>query len=110
MPGFITYGLAFIVIIYYSSFSRQILRKDEEKTKDLPLFLGFSPSGVVERDIVYANFGTVADFRKLKAMGVSVKDKIVLVRQGRVFRGNKVVTYELSLKRLTLVTYELSLK
>ena len=47
---------------------------------------------------MYANFGTVADFRKLKAMGVSVKDKIVLVRQGRVFRGNKVVTYELSLK------------
>lgn len=73
-------------------FSRQILRKDEKKAKGLPFFLGFSPSGVVERDVVYANFGTVKDFRKLKAMGVSVKDKIVLVRQGRVFRGNKVGT------------------
>lgn len=79
-----------IIIIYYSLFSRQILRKDEEKAKDLPFFLGFSPSGVVERDVVYANFGTVDDFRKLKAMGVSVENKIVLVRQGRVFRGNKV--------------------
>ena len=41
---------------------------------------------------MYANFGTEKDFRKLKAMGVSVKNKIVLMRQGRVFRGNKVCT------------------
>ena len=66
------------------------MRKDEEKSKDIPIFLEFSPSGVVEGEVVYANFGTEKDFKKLKAMGVSVKDKIVIVRQGRVFRGNKV--------------------
>lgn len=59
----------------------------------MPIFLGYSPSGVVEGDVVYANFGTEKDFRKLNEMGVSVKNKIVLVRQGRVFRGNKVLQY-----------------
>lgn len=54
---------------------------------------------MVERDVVYANFGTVDDFRKLKAMGVSLKDKIVLVRQGRVFRGNKVGIVPMCLHR-----------
>ena len=77
----------------HSLFLQQILRKDEKESKDLPLFLGFSPSGVVEGDVVYANFGTEKDFRKLKAMGMSVKNKIVLMRIGRVFRGNKVCAY-----------------
>ena len=40
---------------------------------------------------MYANFGTVKDFEQLKDMGVSVKNKIVIIRQGRVFRGNKVI-------------------
>ena len=40
---------------------------------------------------MYANFGTEKDFEQLKDMGVSVKNKIVIIRQGRVFRGNKVI-------------------
>ena len=68
----------------------QVLREDELKSKELPVFLGFSASGNVEAEIVYANFGTEKDFEQLKGMGVSVKNKIVIVRQGRVFRGNKV--------------------
>ena len=70
--------------------NQQVLCKDEEKAKEIPVFLGYSPSGVVEGEVVYANFGTEKDFKKLKDIGVSVKDKIVIVRQGRVFRGNKV--------------------
>ena len=85
-------------------FLQQILRKDEKKSKDLPFFLGFSPSGVVEGDVVYANFGTLEDFKKLKAMGVSVKKKIVLVRQGRVFRGNKVCTMPSIYRKLPLIS------
>ena len=42
---------------------------------------------------MYANFGTEEDFGKLKDLGVSVKDKIVIIRQGRIFRGNKAVSY-----------------
>jgi N-acetylated-alpha-linked acidic dipeptidase len=56
----------------------------------LPAFSGSSPSGDVAGDVVYANYGTLADFKKLAELGVSVKDKIVLVRYGANFRGVKV--------------------
>ncbi len=56
----------------------------------LPAFSGSSPSGDVTGDVVYANYGTLADFKKLADLGVSVKDKIVLVRYGGNFRGVKV--------------------
>ena len=48
--------------------------------------------------MVYANFGTEEDFGKLKDLGVSVKDKIVIIRQGRIFRGNKVRALTTSLR------------
>ncbi len=55
-----------------------------------PAFNGSSPSGDVTGEAVYANYGTLADFKKLAELGVSVKDKIVLVRYGGNFRGIKV--------------------
>ncbi len=56
----------------------------------LPAFHGSSPSGDVTADVVYANFGTLEDFKKLASLGVSVKGKIVIVRYGKNFRGVKV--------------------
>jgi len=56
----------------------------------LPAFNGSSPSGDVTGEVVYANYGDLADFKKLASMGISVKDKIVLVRYGTNFRGVKV--------------------
>jgi N-acetylated-alpha-linked acidic dipeptidase len=56
----------------------------------LPAFNGSSPSGDVTADVVYANYGTLEDFKKLASLGVSVKGKIVLVRYGQNFRGVKV--------------------
>jgi N-acetylated-alpha-linked acidic dipeptidase len=53
-------------------------------------FNGSSPSGDITAPVVYANYGTHADFKKLASLGVSVKDKIVLVRYGQNFRGVKV--------------------
>jgi N-acetylated-alpha-linked acidic dipeptidase len=55
----------------------------------LPAFNGSSPSGDVTGEVVYANFGTLADFKELAKLGVSVKDKIVIVRYGGNFRGVK---------------------
>ena len=55
-----------------------------------PAFNGSSPSGDVTGDVIYANYGTLADFKKLADLGVSVRDKIVLVRYGGNFRGVKV--------------------
>jgi N-acetylated-alpha-linked acidic dipeptidase len=56
----------------------------------LPAFNGSSASGDVTADVVYANYGTLADFKKLAELGVDVKGKIVLVRYGSNFRGIKV--------------------
>jgi N-acetylated-alpha-linked acidic dipeptidase len=53
-------------------------------------FNGMSPSGDVEADVVYANYGTPEDFDKLAKLKVDVHGKIVLVRYGQNFRGVKV--------------------
>ncbi|WP_209328755.1 M28 family peptidase [Lunatimonas salinarum] len=49
----------------------------------------YSGSGDVTAEIVYANYGTKADFEKLKALGISVEGKIVIARYGGNFRGYK---------------------
>jgi N-acetylated-alpha-linked acidic dipeptidase len=48
-----------------------------------------SPSGDAEAEVVYANYGSPEDFKKLDEMKVDVRGKIVLVRYGQNFRGVK---------------------
>ena len=55
-----------------------------------PAYNGMSPSGDVEADVVYANYGSPEDFDRLKQMNVDVRGKIVIVRYGQNFRGVKV--------------------
>src|ERR1700716_1707044 len=52
-------------------------------------FNSMSPSGDVEADVVYANYGSPDDFQKLEQMKVDVRGRIVLVRYGQNFRGVK---------------------
>jgi N-acetylated-alpha-linked acidic dipeptidase len=52
-------------------------------------FNGSSPSGDVETEVVYANYGRPEDFKKLEEMKVDVRGKIVIVRYGDNFRGVK---------------------
>ncbi len=52
-------------------------------------FNEYSPSGDVTADVVYANYGRLEDFKKLREMGIDVKGKIVIVRYGMNFRGVK---------------------
>ncbi len=54
-------------------------------------FNSMSPSGDVEAEVVYANYGSPDDFQKLEQMKVDVRGKIVLVRYGQNFRGVKVL-------------------
>ena len=61
----------------------------QDDARILPAFSGSSPSGDVSGAVVYANYGTYADFKRLEETGVSVKDRIVLVRYGVNFRGVK---------------------
>jgi len=50
-----------------------------------------SPSGDLDADVVYANYGSPEDFDRLKQMNVDVRGKIVIVRYGENFRGVKVL-------------------
>ncbi|HEY4355305.1 MAG TPA: M28 family metallopeptidase [Acidobacteriaceae bacterium] len=62
----------------------------QDDPRILTAFNGSSASGDVTADVVYANYGSLADFKRLAELGISVKDKIVLVRYGQNFRGVKV--------------------
>lgn len=52
-------------------------------------FSSMSPSGDVEADVVYANYGTVEDFDKLQQLKIDLSGKIVIARYGQNFRGVK---------------------
>ena len=72
--------------------SREHVDGDDPYQNDprvLPAYNGFSPSGEVTADVIYANYGRPEDFKKLKEMGVETKGKIALVRYGMNFRGVK---------------------
>ncbi|XP_020594847.1 probable glutamate carboxypeptidase LAMP1, partial [Phalaenopsis equestris] len=56
----------------------------------LPTFHAYSHSGTAVGSVVYANYGRVEDFAKLKAMGVDVAGNLVLARNGIVYRGDIV--------------------
>jgi N-acetylated-alpha-linked acidic dipeptidase len=68
-------------------------RVDSDPFQDDPRIVtaynAMSPSGDVEADVVYANYGSPDDFDKLKEMNVDVRGKIVVVRYGENFRGVK---------------------
>ena len=54
-------------------------------------FNAMSPSGDVEADVVYANYASPEDFKKLEQLKVDVRGKIVLARYGQNFRGVKAL-------------------
>ncbi len=54
-------------------------------------FTGMSPSGDVEAEVVYANYGSPEDFKKLEELKIDVRGKLVLVRYGQNFRGVKAL-------------------
>eukprot|EP01114_Cavostelium_apophysatum_P011908 TRINITY_DN2647_c0_g1_i1.p1 TRINITY_DN2647_c0_g1~~TRINITY_DN2647_c0_g1_i1.p1 ORF type:complete len:819 (-),score=164.85 TRINITY_DN2647_c0_g1_i1:36-2357(-) len=60
----------------------------------VPPFHGFAASGNVTGELIYANFGTEEDYKQLDQAGVNFTGKIVIVRYGLIFRGNKVYSAE----------------
>ena len=62
----------------------------QDNPRVVPPYNGMSPSGDVEADVVYANYGSPEDFQKLAQMKIDVRGKIVLMRYGQNFRGVKV--------------------
>jgi N-acetylated-alpha-linked acidic dipeptidase len=60
-----------------------------EKPEQLPVYNAYSTNGDVTGPLVYANYGTKADYTELERRGVDVRGKIVIVRYGNIFRGVK---------------------
>ncbi|KAH7141518.1 hypothetical protein B0J13DRAFT_503917 [Dactylonectria estremocensis] len=53
-------------------------------------WLGYSPSGSVSAEYVYAGRGSIDDFERLVELGVEIEGKIALIQYGGLFRGLKV--------------------
>lgn len=73
--------------------------KDDPFSSDPTLWKGwnaYSGSGDVTAQVVYANYGRIEDFEKLKELGVDTKGKIILARYGGNFRGFKAKFAEAS--------------
>lgn len=79
-------------VLYEASLEEDVLPEDPTSglADRVPTFHGYSASGNVTAPLVYANFGTYADYADLERAGISVAGKVVIVRYGNVFRGLKV--------------------
>ena len=71
----------------------QIAEPSENDTTVVRPVLGYTPSGTVEGQLVYVNYGRVEDFETLEnVLNVSVKGKIAFMRYGAIYRGDKVIS------------------
>ncbi|XP_021363831.1 N-acetylated-alpha-linked acidic dipeptidase 2-like [Mizuhopecten yessoensis] len=53
-------------------------------------FNAFSPALAVKGKLVYANYGTKADFKQLSLLHVNVTGKLVIIKYGQIHAANKV--------------------
>ena len=79
-------------IVFEASLKEDVLKEDPTtgNSDGVPVFHGYSANGSATAQFVYANYGRKEDFELLADLGVEVKDKIVLVRYNKIFRGLKV--------------------
>ncbi|KAJ2555700.1 Vacuolar protein sorting-associated protein 70, partial [Coemansia sp. RSA 1933] len=79
-------------ILYEASLKEDPVPGDAatDDPNNIPAFHGLSADGNVTGQLVYANYGSLEDFKALSDSGISVKDKVVLVRYGGMLRGLKV--------------------
>ena len=68
----------------------QIAEPSEKNPNVVLPILGYTPSGTVEGQLVYVNYGRVEDFEQLKTLNVSVRGTIAIMRYGKIYRGDKV--------------------
>ncbi|XP_048578659.1 glutamate carboxypeptidase 2-like [Nematostella vectensis] len=72
----------------------KIAEPSENDTLVAPPFLAYAPAGHVTGDLLYVNYGSTQDFAKLRDMNLTCDDKIVILRYGKIFRGDKVKNAE----------------
>lgn len=77
--------------IFNTSLAEPVPEGYENISDIVPPYNAFSAKGQPEGELVYVNYGHTEDFFQLeKEMGINVTGKIVIVRYGKIFRGNKV--------------------
>jgi N-acetylated-alpha-linked acidic dipeptidase len=77
---------------YEAKLEEDVLEEDPSTglTTRIPTFHGYSASGDVTAQYVFANYGTFKDYDDLVKANVSLEGKISLVKYGHCFRGLKV--------------------
>ena len=58
-------------------------------TEVYPWVSGYSAAGEALAEVVYVNYGLHEDYERLASLGVEVRDRVVLARFGRSYRGIK---------------------
>lgn len=62
----------------------------DEAAEVLPTFHAYAASGSAAGPAVYANYGRIEDFERLKELGVEVNGSVVVARYGKIYRGDIV--------------------
>uniref|UniRef100_A0A1I8ENG1 PA domain-containing protein n=1 Tax=Wuchereria bancrofti TaxID=6293 RepID=A0A1I8ENG1_WUCBA len=65
-------------------------QEQQNDPRALVYWAAYSANGTVIGPVVYVNYGTIDDYKRLYKYGISLKGKIALCRYGAVFRGDKV--------------------
>ncbi|KAA8593981.1 hypothetical protein FQN60_004815 [Etheostoma spectabile] len=77
--------------VFNTSLAEPVPAGYEDVSNIVPPYSAFSAKGQPEGDLVYVNYGRTEDFFQLeREMKINVTGKIVIVRYGKIFRGNKV--------------------
>ncbi|XP_028395998.1 putative N-acetylated-alpha-linked acidic dipeptidase [Dendronephthya gigantea] len=77
-------------VAFTTQVTEEALEASERQKDILRPFAAYSPSGNITADMVYVNYGRHEDFQYLLKHNVSCEGKIVIVRYGENFRGDKV--------------------
>ncbi|XP_045930614.1 N-acetylated-alpha-linked acidic dipeptidase 2 isoform X3 [Micropterus dolomieu] len=90
-PNYISIVDRFGNEVFNTSLAEPVPEGYEDVSNIVPPYSAFSAKGQPEGDLVYVNYGRTEDFFQLeREMGINVTGKIVIVRYGKIFRGNKV--------------------
>ncbi|KAM8904308.1 N-acetylated-alpha-linked acidic dipeptidase 2 [Spinachia spinachia] len=89
-PNYISIVDQFGSEVFNTSSAEPVPPGYEDVADIVPPYSAFSAKGQPEGDLVYVNYGRTEDFSQLKEMNVTVTGRIVIVRYGKIFRGNKV--------------------
>jgi hypothetical protein len=57
-------------------------------------FLAYSPTATVESgSLIYVNYARIADFEKLKELGIITQDRILIARNGKIHQVETITQF-----------------